>query len=102
MTEKLLQVWKLLRRIPIVGYLGVALLCDMVFINDFSLIDSYRYSIKISQLKKERERYRESIARDRARLEELRTSNENLEKFARETYQMRAADEDVFIIVDED
>jgi len=31
-------------------------------------------------------------------LEELQTNDENLVKFAREQYYMRAADEDVFIV----
>lgn len=34
-------------------------------------------------------------------LDELRTSDENLEKFARETYQMKRDNEDVFVIVDD-
>lgn len=39
------------------------------------------------------------VDEDRRKLEELRTSNANLEKFAREQYLMKKADEDLFIIV---
>ena len=35
---------------------------------------------------------------DRNRLNELRTNNENLEKFAREQYLMKKPNEDIFII----
>ena len=39
------------------------------------------------------------IEEDRSKLNELRTSNENLEKYAREQYRMKKPDEDLFIIV---
>ncbi len=45
--------------------------------------------------------YLEKIEADRNRLEELRTNNENLEKFAREQYLMKRADEEIFVILPE-
>jgi cell division protein DivIC len=53
------------------------------------------------QLKMEREYYRKKIDEDNERLKELKTNNENLEKFAREQYLMKKDNEDVYIIVDE-
>ncbi len=53
---------------------------------------------KIRKLEKERIYYLEKIEHDRNRLKELRTNNENLEKFAREQYLMKKPDEDIFVI----
>ncbi len=102
MKEILLRVWTLIRKRPVV-FCFVAFLClDMAFFSDFSVINSYRYSAQISQLRREVARYRKSINKDRMRLEELKSDEESLEKFARETYQMKRANEDVYIIIDEE
>lgn len=53
---------------------------------------------KIRKLEKERIYYLEKIEHDRNRLKELRTNNENLEKFAREQYLMKKPDEEIFVI----
>lgn len=52
-----------------------------------------------NRLLREKEYYIGRIEEDNRKLKELRTSNENLEKFAREQYYMKKADEDLFIIV---
>jgi len=52
-----------------------------------------------NKLLREREYYIGRIEEDKRKLEELRTSNENLEKYAREQYHMKKPDEDLFIIV---
>ncbi|MBN2482561.1 MAG: septum formation initiator family protein [Bacteroidales bacterium] len=53
------------------------------------------------ELLEEKEYYLNKIEEDRNRIEELKTDNENLEKFAREQYLMKKENEDIFIIVDE-
>lgn len=52
-----------------------------------------------NRLIREKEYYMGRIEEDKRKLEELRTSNDNLEKFAREQYHMKKPDEDLFIIV---
>lgn len=52
-----------------------------------------------NRLLREKEYYMGRIEEDKRKLEELRTSNDNLEKFAREQYHMKKPDEDLFIIV---
>ena len=52
-----------------------------------------------NRLEREMEYYMGRIEEDRRKLNELRTSNENLEKYAREQYRMKRPDEDLFIIV---
>ena len=50
-------------------------------------------------MKQEREYYLKKIEEDRNKLDELRTDNDNLEKFAREQYLMKRKDEDLYIIL---
>lgn len=49
-------------------------------------------------LEKEKKFYLDKIHEDSIMLNELKTNDENLIKFAREQYYMKADDEDVFII----
>jgi len=45
--------------------------------------------------------YKQKIQADKRKLIELQTNDENLEKFAREQFLMKKADEDVYVIVEE-
>jgi len=56
----------------------------------------------LNQLEKDKLYYQERIEEDRKRIEELKTDDENLEKFAREQYLMKKENEDVFYIVEEE
>jgi len=67
-----------------------------------NLIDRYHYMKNLRQLERDKEYYQERIEEDSRKLNELRTSDENLEKFAREQYFMKKDNEDIYIIVDED
>ena len=58
-------------------------------------IDSDR---EIRSLKKQIEFYKKQIEADKAKLYELQSDKDNLEKFARENYLMKKENEDVFII----
>lgn len=79
----------------------VTLLAFGVYITFFdgnSLIDRMHTRRKIVDLQKEIAFYKQSIETDRAKLEVLDSSLENLEKFARETYLMHKPNEEIFII----
>lgn len=91
----------MLRRVPLIVYIAGALIFEMLYIDENSFIQSFRYSRQITQLRSSVNHYQQIVDESRARLDELRTSDENLEKFARETYQMKRDNEDVFIIVDD-
>jgi cell division protein DivIC len=54
---------------------------------------------ELRKLKLDREYYIKKIEEDRRKLNELKTDNDNLEKFAREQYRMKRKDEDLFIVV---
>jgi cell division protein FtsB len=53
-----------------------------------------------NQLIRERDYFQAKIEENRKRIQELKTNNDNLEKFAREQYLMKKDNEDIFIIVD--
>ena len=96
-----MKIWSLLRRVPLMVYISGTLVFEMAFIDENSFIQSYRYDRQIAQLRKSVNHYQQIVDESKARLEELRSNDENLEKFARETYQMKRDNEDVFIIIDD-
>lgn len=70
----------------------------MLIFDRSNWIDMFSEIRKTHNLEKERIYFLEKIETDRSRLNELRTSNENLEKFAREQYLMKKPDEEIFVI----
>ncbi len=59
-----------------------------------------RLNNKKEMLVEQKNYYIKKIQRDSSKLNQLKTDNDNLEKFARENYFMSKKNEDVFIIVD--
>ncbi|MFO7755856.1 MAG: septum formation initiator family protein [Bacteroidales bacterium] len=74
----------------------------IILFDNNNLVNRYRYMKNLRQLENDREYYMERIEEDSRKLNELKTSDENLEKFAREEYFMKKDNEDIYIIVDED
>lgn len=60
-----------------------------------------KMSKEIRQLEADREYYLEQIQKDSLRYQELTTDKDNLEKYAREQFFMKKADEDVFVVIEE-
>jgi cell division protein FtsB len=81
------------------------ILTVFIFIIWITLLDSnnlivrYKEMNEVSKLKVDREYYIKKIEDDKRKLHELKTDNHNLEKFAREQYHMKKADEDLYIIL---
>lgn len=71
----------------------------IILLDPNNLISRVREIRNLNRLEREKEYYLGRIEEDRRKLNELRTSNENLEKYAREQYRMKRPDEDLFIIV---
>ena len=69
-------------------------------VGDSNLYKRHRYDEKIQTLEKEIKYYQKEIEINRKKLEDLHTSQERLERFAREEYYMKNPDEDVFIIME--
>jgi cell division protein DivIC len=70
----------------------------LLFFDQNNLVDRYISHRHIRQLEKDKIYFRERIKEDSMRMNQLKTDNENLEKFAREQYLMKRENEDIFII----
>ena len=74
----------------------------MLFFDEHSLVFHMQNKIKLHQLEEQKDYYREKIQVDKRKLKELQTSDQNLEKFAREQFLMKKENEDVFVIIEEE
>lgn len=89
------------------GYLGLKSLqigvllftIIMLFLfSDSNITKRIESDREIRNLKNQIEFYKEKIEADKAKLHELQSDKDNLEKFARENYLMKKENEEVFVI----
>lgn len=73
----------------------------MLFFDQNNMVDRIKMTSEIKQLEVDREFYLEQIRKDSARLHELTTDRDNLEKYAREQFLMKKSDEDIFVVLEE-
>ena len=71
----------------------------LLLLDSNNLIARYKEMKNLRKLKAEKEYYTKRIEDDKRKLQELRTDNQNLEKFAREQYKMKKPDEDLYIVL---
>ncbi len=71
----------------------------IILLDSNNLISRFRDMRELSRLKSDREYYLNKIEEESRKLRELKTDNDNLEKFAREQYRMKKPDEDLYIIM---
>jgi cell division protein DivIC len=71
----------------------------LLFFDSNNLITRIRDIKDLNRLKSDKEYYTEHLTSDKQKLHELKTDNRNLEKFAREQYHMKKADEDLYIVL---
>ncbi|WP_320113126.1 septum formation initiator family protein [Draconibacterium orientale] len=74
----------------------------IIFFDENSIVSHVKSKRQLNELKQQKEYYQKRIASDRQKLQDLNKGKAELEKFAREQYQMSKPDEDVFIIVEEE
>jgi cell division protein FtsB len=70
----------------------------ITFFDNHNLLNRWQTRQKINSLEKELKFYQEEIKTTKQKKNELESSNQNLEKFAREQYLMKKENEDIFII----
>ncbi len=81
------------------------ILTTLIFLIWIFLLDSnnlvarFKDMRELRYLKNDKEYYTKKIEVDKKKLRELKTDNRNLEKFAREQYHMKKADEDISIVL---
>lgn len=93
---------KILIRIFSKKYLlaSVIFIIWLILFDGNNLIDRISVLRKLHQLERDKKYYTEKIKSDLKKLEELKTNNDNLEKFAREQYLMKKDNEEIFVIID--
>lgn len=74
----------------------------MLFFDKNDIIAQYEYSVQVNKLQQEKDFYTKEIALVKKDLKELDSNLNSAEKFAREKYFMKKANEDVFVIVREE
>lgn len=70
----------------------------VTFFDEHNLIHRWQSHQRIVQMEKEIKFYQDEIKATQQKKNELQSSNENLEKFAREHYFVKKENEDIFII----
>ena len=72
----------------------------MIFLDDNNILFLRQNLNKVKRYRIESVYYKDKIQKDYERLEELKTSSKNLEKFAREQFFMKKKNEDIFVIIE--
>lgn len=68
------------------------------FITESNIFARLGYDADIMRLNGQIEYYRNKTVEDKQKLQELEADKDHIEKFARENYLMKKADEDVYIV----
>lgn len=96
--------WKFWKRFPLLGnrflLAGLAFGIYIAFFDANSLLNIVSLKAKERALEKDETYYKERISATQKRLEELTSSTDNLEKFAREVHHMKRQGEAVYVFVD--
>ena len=80
---------------PLLIFLTFVLL--LVFVGDNSFVRSSKYRSEINELKSQIKNYEDSAEAYEARINELNTDKESLERLVREKYGMKRTNEEVYI-----
>lgn len=101
MSKIVSNIWNIIRQFKyiIVIVVGVAL---VGFVDEDSIVQRMKYEYQIETLKEEIEEYTEQYEADSRRLKEINRNPNEIAKIARERYFMKADDEDVFVLSDDD
>lgn len=101
MSSRFNIIWNFLSHYKylIVIVLGILL---VGFIDENSFVQRVRYELQISDLKSSIEKYNAQNEADTKRLKEIRKNPKAIEKIARERYFMKADDEDIYVLSDDE
>ena len=72
------------------------------FLDDNSIWSHFKNTQRIEELSREKDKYNEDFERDQAQIRELNKNPKAMEKIARERYYMKADDEDIFVLSDDE
>ena len=89
---------KYLSKVNAYWLVGIIFIILTFTAGDSNLYKRYMYDAEIKHLEKEISTYQREIEVNKEKLSDLETDKDGLERFAREEYYMKKADEDVFLI----
>ena len=70
----------------------------MVFIDDYSVVNTSRLKRQVRQLHAEERELREAIVEDSLRAAEIANNPDAVERYGREYYYMKRSNEDIFVV----
>lgn len=85
-------------------YFGISIffIVWMIFFDRNNVFNTYQTSKKLGDLQEQKEYFNTEIAKVDKLKEELFSTSEKKEKFAREKYFMKKNNEDIFIVIEEE
>jgi len=98
---KLIEYWEKFKKRKYL-YTSIIFVVWVGLLDRNSLLSQIRPNRELRELTLQKDYYIKEIDSNKTRLRELQTSNEDLEKFAREQYLMKKKGEEVFVIIEED
>lgn len=96
--EKLKVIYKVIK--PFINKYTLVLLGFVLFMSfgEYSFFNRFSLQHSVSELEKEKKQYEDDIIKARLELKQLNTNKESIERTAREEYNMRKANEEVFVV----
>ncbi|MCI1732199.1 MAG: septum formation initiator family protein [Prevotella sp.] len=101
MASRLSVVWGFISHYKylVVGVLGVLI---VGFIDENSFMRRIQLELQISDLQSNIKKYNKQYEDDSRQLREIRRNPKTIEKIARERYFMKADDEDIYVLSDDE
>ena len=101
MASRLSVVWEFISHYK---YLVVVVLGVLIvgFIDENSFMRRIQLELKISDLRSDINKYNKQYQDDSRQLREIRRNPKTIEKIARERYFMKADDEDIYVLSDDE
>jgi cell division protein FtsB len=81
---------------------GLAFMLLLLINERNSIFDQWEYHKNLKEAQQQYQYYKQEIVKVKKEKEELFGNRKNMEKFAREKYLMKADNEDVFVMIEED
>ena len=102
--KKVKQILSRIYHIPALKYVVVTVIGVVLigFVDENSVWNHMRNKQRISDLEDEIEQYNERFREDQEKIRTLDSNPKAIEKIARERYFMKADDEDVFVLSDDE
>lgn len=95
---------QLTARYPLLGnkyfLTSAGFLVWLLFLDGNNLVLQYKERKELTELRKQRKYYQEQIKSTREKLEAINTSEQSLERYARENYFMKKDGEEIWTLVD--